>query len=139
MPRSVFRPGGVGIGIIAAAPLLLAGCYASMETSTGNCGSAKSKSAWNSMDTCVLEGQVQSQVFKQLGRSVPPISCPNGLNADVGAQTVCTFTDTDGTFNVTVTVTAIDWGKTVLDDGTPGNFVSGNAKLNVDVADKPNT
>lgn len=125
------------MGIIATAPLLLAACNVKTQTYTDNCGPVEPKAGWNGLDKCVLESQVQSQLAKQLGQSVPPVSCPDELDANPGAQTVCTFTNTEGTFDVTVTVTSIDWGKVIMDDGTPGNFVSGNAELNLDVADKP--
>ena len=121
---------------MAAASLSLAACSVGVEKD--NCGPVKSKTGWNGLDKCVLESQVQSQVAKQLGRSAPLVSCPDELDADPGASTVCTFTDAKGTFDVTVTVTSIDWGKVILEDGSPGNFVSGNAELDVKVADKPN-
>ena len=94
--------------------------------------------AWDGLNRCVLESQVQSQLAKNVGQPVPPISCPDELDAEVGAHTVCTFTGAEGTFNVTVTVTNIEWGNVILDDGAPGNFVSGNAEFDIKVADKPN-
>jgi len=72
------------------------------------------------------------------GQPVPPVSCPDPLKAEVGASTICTFAGAEGNSNVTVTVTSIDWGKMILDDGSPGNFVSGNAEFDLKVADKPN-
>ena len=72
------------------------------------------------------------------GQPVPPVSCPDPLKAEVGASTICTFAGAEGNSNVTVTVTSNDWGKMILDDGSPGNFVSGNAEFDLKVADKPN-
>lgn len=138
MARKAIRPCEITVGIIATAPLLLAACHVQAQNYTEKCGPVEPKAGWNGLDKCVLESQVQSQVAKQLGRSAPLVSCPDELDADLGASTVCTFTDEKGTFNVTVTVTSIDWGNMILDDGTPGNFVSGNAQLDVEVAGKSN-
>ncbi len=132
------RPAAVALGIITAASPLVAACSVTTQESTGGCGPVVPNGAWDGLDRCVLESQVQSQLSKQVGQSVPPISCPNELDAELGANTVCTFTGAEGTFNVTVTVTNIDWGKVVMDDGSPGNFVSGNAEFDLKVADKPN-
>lgn len=129
--RSVLR-------IIVAASPLLAACSAPTQESNQGCGPVVPNGEWDGLDRCVLESQVQSQLAKQVGQSVPPITCPNELDANLGASTVCTFTGAEGTFNVTVTITDIDWGKTTLDDGSPGNFVSGNARFDLKVADKPN-
>lgn len=138
MFRRAIRPAGVVLGIIVATSPFLAACSVKTQESTESCGPVEPKAGWNGLDQCVLESQVQSQLAKQVGQSVPPISCPDELDAEVGASTVCTFTGAEGTFNVTVTVTSIDWGKVILDDGSPGNFVSGNAEFDLKVADKPN-
>jgi hypothetical protein len=132
------RPTGVVLGVIVAISPLLAACSVKTQESTESCGPVEPKGAWDGLDKCVLESQVQSQLAKEVGQSVPPISCPDELDANLGASTVCTFTGAEGTFNVTVTVTSIDWGKVVMDDGSPGNFVSGNAEFDLKVADKPN-
>ena len=131
-------PAGVVVGIIAALSLSVAGCDATSETVTETCDQPASGGAWNRLDKCVLESQVQSQLSKEVGQQVPPITCPDEIDADVGATTTCTFTGAEGTFNVTVTVTKVQWGETILDDKSPGNFVSGNAEFDLKVADNPN-
>ena len=138
MSRRAIRPAGVVLGIVAATSTLLAACKVTTEESTQSCGPIEPKGAWNALDRCVLESQVQSQLSKEVGQSVPAVSCPDELDANLGANTVCTFTGAEGTFNVTVTVTDIEWGKVIMDDESQGNFVSGNAKFDLKVADKPN-
>jgi hypothetical protein len=131
-------PAGVGVGFIAGTSLLLAACGATFETVTETCDQPVSGGAWNRLDKCVLESQVQSQLSKEVGQQVPPITCPDEIDAEVGATTTCTFTGAEGTFNVTVTVTDVQWGEMTLGDNSPGNFSSGNAEFDLKVADKPN-
>ena len=131
-------PAGILVGLVAATSLLLAACSASSEDVNESCGAIAKDGAGDRIDKCVLEAQVQSQLTKKTGEQVPPINCPDELDAEVGAMTICTFTGAEGTFDVTVTVTSVDWGDMILDDGTQGNFVSGNAKFDLKVADEPN-
>lgn len=91
------------------------------------------------VDKDVLESQVRSKVTKDVGEHAPPINCPDELDAIVGATTTCTMTGPKGTYDITVTVTSMDWGDVLLDDGSPGNVDNvGNAFFDVKVADKPN-
>ena len=138
MSRRAIRPAGVVIGIIAATSLSLTACSVKTQMVTESCGPVQKKASWDGLDRCVLESQVRSQLAKKVGHSVTPVSCPDPLKAEVGSSTICTFTGAEGTSNVTVTVTSIDWGEMILDDGSPGNFVSGNAEFDLTVADKPN-
>ncbi|CAN1503052.1 Domain of unknown function DUF4333 [Mycobacteriaceae bacterium] len=138
MSTAAKLPAGVIAGFLAATSLLLAACSATSQTVTETCDQPASGGAWNRLDKCVLESQVRSQLSTEVGRQVPPISCPDEIDADLGATTTCTFTGAEGTFNVTVTVTDVKWGDMTLEDGTPGNFVSGNAEFDITVADKPN-
>jgi hypothetical protein len=86
----------------------------------------------------VLQSQVRAQLTKQLGEQAPPVFCPDQLTADPGAKTTCTMTGPKGTYDITVTVTSMEYGDVILDDGSPGNVDDvGNAKFDIKVADKP--
>ena len=138
MPTAAKRSAGVVVGFLAATSLLLSACSATTQTATETCDQPASGGEWNRLDKCVLESQVQSQLSKQVGQQVPPITCPDEIDAEIGATTTCTFTGAEGTFNVTVTVTRVEWGEMIPDGNSPGNFVSGNAEFDLKVADKPN-
>jgi hypothetical protein len=71
-----------------------------------------------------LQTNVETQLTKAVGKQAPPITCPDTLNAEVGATTTCTLTDSTGTYDVTVKVTSVD---------------GGTAKFDIQVADKPNS
>lgn len=83
------------------------------------------------VDRKQLSTEVQAQVTEKLGREAPPVSCPGNLEPDVGATVTCTMSGPDGSRDVTVTVTAVDWTGM-------GNFGVGNAQFDAKVADKPN-
>ena len=115
MSRSATLPAGV----VAATSLLLAACSASVTNKP------------MVVDKDLLSAQVQAQLTKKLGEQSPPINCPDGLAADVGATTTCLMKATKATYNVTVTVTGVDWSGY-------GNFGVGNALFDTKVADQPN-
>ena len=131
-------PTGVVVGFVVAASMVLPACTVGASTREGpRPGDANPVGDWDALDRDVLEAQVRSQLTKKNGQQAPPITCPDELDARIGAKTTCTMTGPEGTYSVTVTVTRVDWGNTVLDDGTLGNFVAGNAEFDAIVADKP--
>jgi hypothetical protein len=130
MSRASKAPVGVVVGLVAAAMWPLAACNSDAEVDVGGP---------MTVNNDVLESQVRAKVAKDLGGQAPPVNCPNELDARRGATTICTMTRPDGTYNITVTVTEMDWGDVILDDGSPGNVDdTGNARFDVKVADKPN-
>ena len=70
-----------------------------------------------------LQKQVQSELTKSVGEQAPPISCPDDLEAKVGAKTTCQLTDSSGTYDVAVDVTEVN---------------NGTANFHIKVADEPN-
>ena len=96
----------------SALGLTLVACNASVSVGT------------KTVDKQELATQVQSDLSKSVGKQSPPITCPDDLQATVGASTTCLKTDDDGTtYNVAVNVTSVD---------------DGIAKFDIQVADKPN-
>jgi len=69
-----------------------------------------------------LEQGAQKALTESVGKPAPPITCPSGLKAKVGASIVCSVTLTDKPYDVTVAVTSIEGGA---------------AKYSVEVASKP--
>jgi len=115
MSRSV----KLSVGVIAATSLLLAACT----------GSVTNKPMV--VDKDLLSAEVQAQLTKKLGEQAPTIDCPDDLEAEVGATATCLMRAPKGTYNVTVTVTGVDWSGY-------GNFGVGNALFDTKVADQPN-
>lgn len=77
-------------------------------------------------DPEVAKGDVEKNaatvLSAKVGKESPPITCPSGLKAKVGAAITCSMVIDGKTYDVGVNVTSID--------GT-------NAKFDVAVADKP--
>ena len=69
-----------------------------------------------------VETQAAAALTAQVGQQSPPITCPSDLEAKVGATMVCSTQLDSATYDVTVTITAVE--------GT-------NASFDVKVADKP--
>lgn len=130
MSTAAKLPSGVVIGLVGAASLLLAACSSKVDVSTDN-GNASASAGPLAVAKDLLSAEVQAQLTKKLGKQSSPVTCPEDLDADVGATTTCTMNDPKGTYNVTVTVTKVDW------DGF-GNFGVGNAVFDAKVADQPN-
>ncbi len=116
-------------GFVAAASLLLAACNGKTGISADN-GSVSAEAGALVVDKGQLSSDVQAQLTQKLGKPVPTVNCPDDLDPDVGATTTCTMTDPTGIYDVTVTVTTVDWTGF-------GNFGVGNAQFDVKVADKP--
>lgn len=115
--------------LLAATSLLLTGCNDKASVSTDN-GKVSAEAGPLEVDKDRLSSDVQSQLNQQLGERVPMVTCPNNLAADVGATTTCTMNRPDGVYNITVTVTKVDWTGF-------GNFGVGNAEFDTQVADQP--
>jgi len=83
------RPGGIAVVLLG--PVLLAGCGA------GRVAAAD------------VENAVAEQVEQQAGAR-PEVTCPDDLEAEVGATARCTLTLelVDGEYGVTVTVTSVE-------------------------------
>lgn len=107
----------VSAGLIVSASFLLSAC----TVSTGPGG----------VDKDLLSAEVQARLTKQFGQQAPPVSCPDQLVAEVGKTTTCSMKTDEGTYDITVKATEVDFGE-------PGNFDNGNVSFDVDVADKPN-
>lgn len=113
-------------GVVAATSLLLGAC--GQKATVSNDSDAVDA---NSVDKVLLSAEVQAQLTKQLGKQSPPINCLRNLDSYVGATTTCLMSAPDGTYDVTVTVTKVEWTGF-------GNFGVGNAVFDTTVADKPN-
>ncbi len=100
------------ISSAVAASVVLAACGGSVSVGT------------ETVNQDELQTNVQEQLTKTVGKEAPPISCPDKLNAEVGATTTCTLTDSTGTYDVTVKVTSVE-------DGT--------AQFDIQVAARPNS
>ena len=107
--NSLVSATGVAAAVLASSALAACGGSVSVGTPTVN----KDE----------LQTNVQTQLTKSVGKQAPPITCPKTLDAKVGATTICTLTDSAGTYNVTVKVTSVS---------------GGTAKFDVQVANKPN-
>lgn len=55
-----------------------------------------------------VEDQISSQYEKQIGTPPDDVSCPEDLNAEKGATMTCQLTDSDGEYDVKVTVTSVE-------------------------------
>lgn len=73
----------------ALAVLALAGCSVSVGS--------------DAVPTDELEQQVSTVLEQQVGRAPEQIDCPDELDAEVGAETRCTLTDSGESYGVTVT------------------------------------
>ncbi|MDP3967443.1 MAG: DUF4333 domain-containing protein [Nocardioides sp.] len=94
----------------AAAALLLSGCSGSV--SIGGSG----------VESDQLAQEVSDQLETTVGQAPDDVDCPDGLDAEVGAETRCTLTDGDATYGVSVTATAVEDGEVSFDiavDGEP--------------------
>ena len=121
---------GVVIGFVAATSLLFAACGNDNKLTVDNGQiTASYKPAVVGKD--LLSAEVQAQLTKKQGQPSPPVTCPNDLHATEGASTSCFMKAPDGVYNVTVTVTKLDWTGF-------GNFGVGNAIFDTKVADRPN-
>lgn len=121
MVRSVKISARVLVGVAAGAMLSLTACNNSFTIDTTQMV----------IDKDLLSAEVQAQLTKKLGKQAPTIDCPEALAATVGATTTCLMGAPDGNYNVTVTVTE-------LQPGAAGNYDTGNAVFDAQVADKPN-
>ena len=101
--RTVIRT-FVPMCLLAGATMLLAGC--------GDPEVAKAD----------LEKNSAHFLSEKVGKESPPITCPSGLKAKVGAAITCSMVIDGKTYDVAVNITSVD--------GT-------NAKFDVAVADKP--
>ncbi|NMD60687.1 UNVERIFIED_ORG: uncharacterized protein DUF4333 [Nocardia globerula] len=70
-----------------------------------------------------VAAQMSSQLAATVGRAPDDVTCPEGLDAEVGATVVCALTDQGTEYDVTGTVTSVD---------------GDNVKFDVQVADTPN-
>ena len=78
------------LAALAATVLLLTGCSA------------------NAVDADELADEVSTQLEATVGQAPDDVECPEGLDAEVGAETRCTLTDGDTTYGVSVTATAVE-------------------------------
>ncbi|MCH9719287.1 MAG: DUF4333 domain-containing protein [Actinomycetia bacterium] len=101
--KMVSRSAPVALG--AALLMLMAGCGA----------------ATLSQDE--VQTQAQQALSEQVGIEAPPINCPSDMEAKVGAEMTCTLSDGETTYEVYITVTALN------DDNT--------ANFDIQVADTP--
>lgn len=125
MGRSV----GLLILTAVAASLSLAACNDKSSVSTDN-GNISAEAGPLAVDKDQLTHEVHAQLTQKMGKQAPPVTCPDDLKAEVGATTTCTMDGGDGTYDVTVTVTKVDWTGF-------GNFGVGNAEFDAKVADQP--
>lgn len=116
MSRSTEQRAAVVIGVLATA-------FSLMSCST------ESDPLFVAND--LLSAEVQAQLTKKLGEQSPPITCDYVLRAEIGSTTTCLMNAPKGIYNVTVTVTDLDWSGF-------GNFGVGNAIFDTKVADQPN-
>jgi Domain of unknown function (DUF4333) len=86
--------------------LLAAGAAAGLMATAGACSCSVSSKA------TVSKGDVANQITSKLtdaaGNKPDSVSCPDDLQAKVGAQQNCTMKVKDQTFNVNVTVTSVN-------------------------------
>jgi hypothetical protein len=62
-----------------------------------------------------IEDKATSALAKQVGQTPKSISCPDDLDAKVGAQETCLLTADDGTtINMTATIKSVDGDHTEL-------------------------
>ncbi len=70
-----------------------------------------------------VQTQAQQALSEQVGIEAPPINCPSDMEAKVGTEMTCTLSDGETTYEVYITVTALN------DDNT--------ANFDAQVADTP--
>lgn len=83
--------------VLAGTVLLLTGCSS------------------NAVEPDDLAQEVSSQLEATVGQAPDDVTCPEGLDAEVGAETRCTLTDGDATYGVSVTATAVDGDEVTFD------------------------
>lgn len=125
MPKSALMLGG-----LVAVSLSVAACDREVGLSTDD-GKAEVSAGPLYVDQEQLSTEVRDQLTKKLGTQAGPVSCPANLKPFTGETTTCTLTAPDGTYDVAVTITKVDWTGF-------GNFGVGNAVFDAKVADKPN-
>lgn len=125
MPRQALVFGG-----LVAMLLSLSACNREVSVSTDG-GKAEVGAGPLFVDKEQLSREVRGQLTKQLGDRAGPVICPGNLKPFTGETTTCTMSGPDGTYDVTVTITQVDWSGM-------GNFGVGNALFDAKVADKPN-
>lgn len=129
MSTAVRIPAAVVAGFVAAASLTLAACNRNAGVSADH-GEISANIGPLVVDKDELASEVQAQLKKKLGEQTT-VNCPQDLDPEVGATTTCTMSGSKGTYDVTVTVTEVEWTGS-------GNFGVGNAHFDTQVADTPN-
>jgi hypothetical protein len=92
--------GSVGF-VLSTAALLLAGATAACGDSPGHVAGAD------------VANQIKTQLTASVGQAPDSVTCPNDLEATVGATTRCTLTTGGLAYGVSVTVTAVHGTSTV--------------------------
>lgn len=90
---------------------------------TGACSASVSVGD-KQVDADKVAAQMSSQLAAAVGKAPDDVTCPEALDAEVGATVICTLTDDGTEYDVTGTVTSVD------DDDT--------VNFDVKVADTPN-
>ena len=101
----------IAAATMLAAVLLASGCNASV--SVGKKTVSKDQVAQ----------QISDQLTKQIGQTPDDVTCPDDLEAKVGATLTCVLTDGSDQYDVAVKVTSVKDGK---------------ADFSIQVADQPN-
>jgi hypothetical protein len=96
------------VAVLAVAAALSTGCSVSVGTKT--------------VDKNEVASQISSKLEEQVGRKPDKVDCPRNLDARKDATLVCTLSDQGTSYDVTVTVTAVDGDQ---------------AKFDIQVADAP--
>ena len=91
------------VGATVTAVLLLSGCSGSV--SIGGSG----------VESEELAQEVSDQLEASVGQAPDDVECPDGLDAEVGAEARCTLTDGDATYGVSVTATAVEGDEVSFD------------------------
>ena len=84
--------------------------------------SASASIGTKQVDKADVAKQVSAQLTQQVGKTPDAVTCPDNLDAKVGATLDCTLTDHDTHYGVHVTVTTVD---------------GDNVKFDIKVADQP--
>jgi hypothetical protein len=74
-----------------------------------SCGST------DSVNRADLETKVRTELGASVGQAAPKATCPDKLEAKVGATTRCSMTFTDGRLGITVKVTSVDGDRADFD------------------------
>lgn len=96
-------PRPVRLGVAAATLLVVSACSGSV--SIGDTG----------IDSDALADEVSAQLAETVGFPPDEVDCPDGLDAEVGAETRCTLTSDGTAYGVTVTATAVEDGDVAFD------------------------